>query len=287
GPNCGRGVAQLPGARHPAAHPDVGQHDRGRPGGLREAPAPRLHPGHRAVRDGLRAEQGGRPGPPHVGSTPERAVSTAKSLLSSSPSAASLRPAPTRSARQSLLPRPGGARQSRTPPATSAGAKGESGLVSAARWRRTAARATDLATGLVVQWGLAPLHAFWFVPVLSQQVAPAPWGEAFVATVLFVILTGVYEVAFMRWNDGRTPGKDAWHIRVVCVSDGTRPGLLRSLARWAGPGLALLVWPLWLAAGALLAWGAPTVVTSRRRALHDILCHTEVVADPRNGDDES
>jgi CTP synthase (UTP-ammonia lyase) len=35
---------------------------------------------------------------------------------SSSPAAASLRPAPTRFARQSVLPRPGGARQSRTPP---------------------------------------------------------------------------------------------------------------------------------------------------------------------------
>jgi epoxyqueuosine reductase len=38
--------------------------------------------------------------------------------LSSSPAAAPLRPAPTRSARQSVLPRPGGARQSRTPPIT-------------------------------------------------------------------------------------------------------------------------------------------------------------------------
>jgi uncharacterized RDD family membrane protein YckC len=141
---------------------------------------------------------------------------------------------------------------------------------------------------LFVQWALTVLHVLWFVPALSERVAPAPWGEAFVVTVLFVLLTGVYEVVFMRWNHGRTPGKDAWHVRVVCGGDGSPPRLLRSFARWAGPGLALLVWPLWLAAGVVLAWGAPAVVTSRRRALHDVLCHTEVVLDPRDEEgDES
>ncbi len=158
-------------------------------------------------------------------------------------------------------------------------------LVLAARWRRGAARATDLATVLFVQWALTILHVFWFVPTLSKQVAPAPWGDAFVITVLFVTLTAVYEVGFMRWNEGRTPGKDAWHVKVVRTGDGQPPGLWRSLARWAGPGLALLIWPLWLALGVVLTWGAPAVVTPRRRALHDVLCRTSVVVDPHDEDE--
>ncbi|HKA05276.1 MAG TPA: tRNA epoxyqueuosine(34) reductase QueG, partial [Acidimicrobiales bacterium] len=46
----------------------------------------------------------------------EHAAWAAERLESSSPAAAALRPAPTRSARQSVLPAPGSARQSRTPP---------------------------------------------------------------------------------------------------------------------------------------------------------------------------
>ncbi len=164
------------------------------------------------------------------------------------------------------------------------GATGAVDLAPAALWRRGAARATDLATVLFVQWALTVLHVLWFVPALSERVAPAPWGEAFVVTVLFVLLTAVYETVFMRWNNGRTPGKDVWHVKVVCVGTETAPGLLRSLTRWAGPGLALLVWPLWLAGVVLVAWAAPALVTSRRRTFHDLLSHTMVVVDRR--DDE-
>jgi uncharacterized RDD family membrane protein YckC len=154
-------------------------------------------------------------------------------------------------------------------------------------WRRGLARATDLATVLFVQWALTVLHVFWFVGPLSERVAPAPWGEAFVPTVLFVVLSGIYEVVFLRWNRGRTPGKDAWHVKVVTAGTGEAPGLTRSLARWTGPGLTLLVWPLWLAGGLLVVWGAPAAVTTRRQAFHDMLWATMVVVDERDDDDDA
>jgi uncharacterized RDD family membrane protein YckC len=154
-------------------------------------------------------------------------------------------------------------------------------------WRRVAARATDLATVLFVQWALTILHIFWFVDAASTRYQPAPWGRAFVSVVLFVTLSAVYEVVFVRWNAGRTPGKDVWRIKIVTAGTDDRPGVPRALARWAGPGLTILLWPIGLALTALAAWGLTVPVTVGRRAVHDLVTGTAVVVDQRDDEVET
>jgi uncharacterized RDD family membrane protein YckC len=147
----------------------------------------------------------------------------------------------------------------------------------AAVWRRAAARAIDAATVFFLLWALVVLHVLWFMDDASNHVAPRPWGRGFVATVTFVVLAAAYEVLFLTRNQGRTPGKDILKIRVQPLH-GDRPlGRGQALARWALPGLAIILPPLWVGALVAVAVGAP-IAASRRRAVHDLLARTVVVA---------
>ena len=95
--------------------------------------------------------------------------------------------------------------------------------------------------------------------------------------MLFLVLFAVYEVVFLRWNAGQTPGKQHFGVRVVRAADGADPSVARAMARWMVPGLVLLAWPLWLGL-ALLALTAVTVPFGPgRRAVQDRLAGTRVV----------
>lgn len=154
------------------------------------------------------------------------------------------------------------------------------GLVSAEPWRRLAARATDLATVLFVQWALTVIHVFFFVPPLVGRVHPEPWGRAFVPTVLFVVLTFAYEVLFLTKNQGRTPGKDMLRLQVVRRNRNRAVGARDAAVRCVPVAAALLVPPWWLGLVILFGSGIPPLVTRSGRSLPDWVSATEVVVVP-------
>ena len=158
---------------------------------------------------------------------------------------------------------------------------------SAALWRRVAARAADAATVFFLLWVLVVLQILWFMGEMSDRVDPEPWGRAFPATVAFVVLSAVYEVVFLRFNDGQTPGKDLFNVRVVRRSDGGNLSVARAGRRWLLPGLAALVWPIWAAVLAVLATGLTVPFGARRRAVHDRLAGTVVVHFQRDDDGDA
>src|SRR4051794_34346953 len=89
----------------------------------------------------------------------------------------------------------------------------------AALWRRLAARLADILTVVFVVWAVVVLQVLWFMGQLSRAVHPRPWGTAFVPTMTIVALYAVYEIVFVRYNQGQTPGKDVFKIRVVTAAD--------------------------------------------------------------------
>jgi uncharacterized RDD family membrane protein YckC len=81
-------------------------------------------------------------------------------------------------------------------------------------------------------------------------------------------VVGTYFVLF--WSTaGQTPGMRLMGLRVL-TSGGTYPGVIRSLVRVIGLGLAIV--PLFL--GFL-----PVLVDRRRRGLHDLVAGTVVLYD--------
>ncbi|WP_155060163.1 RDD family protein [Streptomyces blattellae] len=147
-----------------------------------------------------------------------------------------------------------------------------------ALWRRLLARLVDATAVLAVLWVLVVLQIFWFMGDATRRLDPEPWGSAFVPLVAFVVLSATYEVVFLRFNGGQTPGKDLLDIRVVARSaDSPELSLPRALLRWLLPGLLLLAWPLWLGALAVAGTAVTTPLGTRPRAAHDYLAGTEVV----------
>jgi len=141
--------------------------------------------------------------------------------------------------------------------------------------RRVVARVADAATIFFLMWALSLLRVFWFIPSWSDDVDPDPWGRAFVATVTFVVLYVVYEVVFLHWNKGQTPGRDWMDVRVVAHGGGD-PSVPTALTRAFLPAAAMLLAPLWLAAVAVGALGA-SAWGPRRRSLPDLAARTTVV----------
>lgn len=134
-------------------------------------------------------------------------------------------------------------------------------------------------------WALVVLQVFWFMDELSGRVDPEPWGRAFVATVTFVVLHGVYEVTFLTLNQGQTPGRDLLRIRVVPARGDDVLDARRALRRWVLPGLSALVPPVW--AGGLLVAGVTATAAwpRRRRGAADLLAGTVVVHYDRDKED--
>jgi hypothetical protein len=154
----------------------------------------------------------------------------------------------------------------------------------AAWWRRSTARILDALVVLTVLFMLTIIRVFWFVPRAVDAWHPDPWGRALVPQVMFVILSAVLEVTFLRWSVGQTPGRDRMQVRVLRLTPpGTDPlvareeiGVGRALARWAVPGLAFLAPQVWPGLVVLALCGLPALVGDRR-SLPDRIAGTRVV----------
>jgi uncharacterized RDD family membrane protein YckC len=86
------------------------------------------------------------------------------------------------------------------------------------------------------------------------------------AAVAWVTVAASYFVLF--WSTaGQTPGMRLMALRVMTPS-GTHPGLIRSIVRVVGLGLAILP---------LFAGFLPVLVDARRRGLHDMIAGTVVL----------
>jgi uncharacterized RDD family membrane protein YckC len=158
--------------------------------------------------------------------------------------------------------------------------------VPAALWRRAAARLVDAAVVFFVLWMLVVLRVLWFMGSLSDDVDPEPWGSAFVPTVAFVVLFLVYEVVYVAYNRGQTPGKELLKVRVLRYPDNGEVGVGRALVRSLLPVGVWLASPVWLALGLLLVPGTSAPFTERRAAWHDHLAGTAVVHYDRRAEEE-
>jgi uncharacterized RDD family membrane protein YckC len=148
--------------------------------------------------------------------------------------------------------------------------------------RRVVARALDAFTVLFVMLamvllGLAPLMRW-----ASDRVAPAPWGDALAATLTYALIAAVYEVTFLALR-GQTPGKDVCKLKVVVAGTGSVPSWRRALVRTLPIAAARLVPGVLAGSLAVIPLGC-TVAAGRRRAVHDLLAGTEVVAYDADGD---
>lgn len=155
-------------------------------------------------------------------------------------------------------------------------------------WRRGAARLVDTAAVFFVLWFLVVIQLLWFVREASQRFQPSPWGALFVPLCAFLVLSGTYEALFVRRNNGQTPGKQLFAVRVATTTGGdVAPSRLRALVRWSLPALVVTLRPPWAMLVAVAVLAAPAVLGARGRAVHDLIAGTTVVSyvpDPA-GDD--
>lgn len=152
--------------------------------------------------------------------------------------------------------------------------------------RRIGARVIDVLTVLCVLWAAIVMHIFWFIGPLAEDHQPDPWGGRFVTTVAFVALWMLYEWAFLVYSKGQTPGKDIMKLRVISTGGSPEVGSAQALLRWTP--LAVLPWiaPVWAVPIALAAVALP-LVGRRRRAVHEVVSRTRVVAFDRDREDPS
>ena len=149
-------------------------------------------------------------------------------------------------------------------------------------WRRLAALVYDLlaVTAIIMVIGLlCQLATGGRLIITGAQVHIPLWYQ---------LLQGLAVAAYFMtsWrHGGQTLGMRAWRVRLT-GDDGSAPqwrqARLRALVA-AAPLLLLMLAPvlglgatLWIT---LLAWGgwfAPALFDPRRRALHDLLAHTEL-----------
>lgn len=137
---------------------------------------------------------------------------------------------------------------------------------------------------LSILFALVVTHAFWFIGRLSDRFHPEPWGRRLVATLAFIAMSALYEWAFLVHSKGQTPGKDIMKLRVVTTGQEAKISTPRALCRWLPLGAAPLLQPLWLMAPALAAAGV-SAARRDRRALHDLVAGTRVVAYDRDLED--
>lgn len=146
-------------------------------------------------------------------------------------------------------------------------------------WTRTASAALDfvvlLLTAGLLSWGLIAL-------VPPKPIVHGPWGVGAILEILsagprdvlawvtpFLLMSGVYFLLFWGFS-GQTPGQRLLHIRVVNRS-GRPPGPLAAAVRVLAHAIGLVpgaLGSLWIA------------FDMEKRALHDHLAGTYVVADP-------
>ena len=108
------------------------------------------------------------------------------------------------------------------------------------------------------------------VGLVGSLVWHPHWAASFVAGLLTVagLLVNVFYFAGFWSTAGQTPGMRLMHLRVVGPS-GSPPGLGRSLVRFAGLALAILL---------LFTGFLPALVDDRRRALQDFLAGTLILS---------
>ena len=124
--------------------------------------------------------------------------------------------------------------------------------------------------GLVVDTLLVHLvflAAAALIELVASLAGGAPnWLEATIVGIGFVVVSVAYFVAF--WSTvGQTPGMHLAGVRVR-GPDGKPPGVIRSVVRWIGLVLAIIL---------LFLGFVPALIDNRRRALQDFLAGTTVV----------
>lgn len=176
----------------------------------------------------------------------------------------------------------------------------EQDLTPPAAWRRAAATVTDALTVFFLVWALAVVQVLWFMGRLSHSVDPEPWGDAFAATVVYVVAYVLYSLVFLFWNAGRTPGKEVFGVRVA-TPDGSVPSRAACVRRTVAVAVLFLVPPLWLGLLLVAATGLPVLAgRGRGRSWPDLVAGTRTVAyvpvqdearrrrrDARNAQDEA
>lgn len=153
-------------------------------------------------------------------------------------------------------------------------------------WRRIFARAIDLATVAAALWVLVVVRVLWFMNDAATAVASSShWGRALAPLLAYVVALAVYEVAFLSWSDGQTPGKDLMDVRVVTARNHGAVGPGRALRRWAAVGPALLFPLPWCVSFAVV--GTALSAVGPRRSLPDLVAGTEVIPWVRDLEDEA
>jgi uncharacterized RDD family membrane protein YckC len=126
-----------------------------------------------------------------------------------------------------------------------------------------------------------------FVPYVVALTDNTPEPARVAAAGAVVVLMGIQ--AWLLTTRGQTVGKILWHHRVVRRSTGGNPGFLigavaRPLVAWA-PNLlclSLRAFPVWIVADVLVMnWRDDGL------SLHDLICGTRVVDEPRSGTSEA
>ena len=100
----------------------------------------------------------------------------------------------------------------------------------------------------------------------TQRIAPL-MARMYTTSGLLQLVSVVYYVGFWAWR-GQTPGMIALGLRILKESDGTKPGLGRSILRYVGFFISMLV----LFIG--LIWAA---FDPRKQGWHDKIAGTVVV----------
>lgn len=149
-------------------------------------------------------------------------------------------------------------------------------LTPASLIRRLVARAVDTVAVATWMFALSVAHIFIHLQLWSDSVAPEPWGNWFLATITFVVVYALYDIAFTT-RTGATPGKDLLGLKVVDTDTGLPPSLSAALIRWLPFGVLQPVPPAWLAVVLSGLVGATGFAHTERRALHDRLSGTQVV----------
>lgn len=152
--------------------------------------------------------------------------------------------------------------------------------------RRLAARCIDMFTVLFMTLALVLLGLAPVMNSISSRWAPEPWGRALAATILYTLVSTVYEVSFLGLR-GQTPGKDICHVRVVDLATGQRPSFGQALIRTLPFAVLRLCPGVALATAAPILFGLPALVTSAGRSLPDLAARTMVIRrepDPEDGE---
>jgi uncharacterized RDD family membrane protein YckC len=127
--------------------------------------------------------------------------------------------------------------------------------VGGARWRLSIIESREL------EEDLAPVAGLVFLALLALWL---------IGTVLVV------EAGLVAWR-GTTIGKQLFHLRVIVVGTGAKPGLVTSLARAFVPLAGFLVPIPFVGAVGLVAVYGSALFDENRLGWHDRIAHTVVV----------